>query len=97
MPAGLRTFSSKLPDFLWGSHSLLLSGYRGGGGKGPQPEVDHTTPSNVEVKNEWSYTSALPICLQGMGRAALPYHARGTKYFFFCGAATQRGSWPPHS
>jgi len=35
IPAGAITFSSKLPDLLWGSHSLLLNGYRGSfsGGK----------------------------------------------------------------
>jgi hypothetical protein len=26
-------------------------------------EVDHLPPSSAEVKNEWSYTSASPICL----------------------------------
>jgi hypothetical protein len=30
--------------------------------------VNHLTPSSVKVKNEWSYTSAYPVCLYGMGR-----------------------------
>ena len=29
-------------------------------------EVNHTSPSNAEDKNEWSYTSTLPICLLGV-------------------------------
>jgi hypothetical protein len=35
IPAGARTFSSKLPHLLWDSHSLLMNGYRGSfsGGK----------------------------------------------------------------
>jgi hypothetical protein len=31
-------------------------------------DVDHSPPSRAEVKNEWSYTSAPCICLQGMDR-----------------------------
>jgi hypothetical protein len=31
-------------------------------------EVDHSPPSTAEVKNDWHYTSALPICLYGMNR-----------------------------
>jgi hypothetical protein len=26
-------------------------------------EIDHLPPSSAKVKNEWSYTSMLPICL----------------------------------
>jgi hypothetical protein len=33
--------------------------------KPPGREVDHSV---VEVKNEWSYTSALPICIHGVIR-----------------------------
>jgi hypothetical protein len=33
-----------------------------------RPDVDHSPPSRAEVKNEWSYTSAACICLQGMDR-----------------------------
>ena len=25
-------------------------------------EIDHSPPSGAEVKNEWSYTSAPPVC-----------------------------------
>jgi hypothetical protein len=30
--------------------------------------VDHLPPSKTKVKNEWSYTSTPPICLQGVDR-----------------------------
>ena len=33
------------------------------GAKRPWREADHSTPSSPEVKNEWSYTSAHPLCL----------------------------------
>jgi hypothetical protein len=29
-------------------------------------EADHSSPSNAEVKNEWSYTSTPPIRLHGV-------------------------------
>jgi len=29
-------------------------------------EADHSPPSSAEVKNAWSYTSTLPVCLHGM-------------------------------
>jgi len=31
-------------------------------------DVNHSTPSSAEVKNEWSYTFAPPIYLHGMDR-----------------------------
>jgi hypothetical protein len=31
-------------------------------------EVEHSPPSNVEVKNEWSYTSAPSVCHHDMER-----------------------------
>ena len=31
-------------------------------------EVDHSPPSSVEVKNEWSYTSVPSIYLYGLDR-----------------------------
>jgi len=34
----------------------------------PVCEVDHPPPSNAEVKNVWSYTSAHLTCLRGMQR-----------------------------
>jgi hypothetical protein len=60
-PGRGNVFSPKRPDRLWGSRSLLLTGYRrlfAGGWNG----------RGAEVKNEWSYTSTCPVCLHGMGR-----------------------------
>ena len=34
----------------------------------PGREVDHSTPSGVEVKKEWSYTSTPPIHLHGVDK-----------------------------
>ena len=31
-------------------------------------EFKHLSPSSAEVKNEWSYTPAVPIRLRGMDR-----------------------------
>jgi hypothetical protein len=31
-------------------------------------EADHSPPFGAEVNNKWSYTSTLPICLNGMYR-----------------------------
>jgi hypothetical protein len=36
--------------------------------KRPRREVDHSSPPRAEVKNEWSYTFAPPICLHGVDR-----------------------------
>jgi hypothetical protein len=36
--------------------------------KKPGREVDHSPPSNAEVKNDWRCTSASPICLYAMKR-----------------------------
>jgi len=35
------------------------------GVKQPVREVDHSSPSNADAKNAWSYTSALPLRLHG--------------------------------
>jgi hypothetical protein len=57
--------SSKRPDSLLGPPGLLPNGYHGSLPlvKRPGREFDHSPPSSVEVKNEWSYTSTPPICL----------------------------------
>jgi hypothetical protein len=48
-------FSSQLrPDQLCGPPSYLSNGYWR---FSPGYEADHTSPSNVEVRNAWSYTS----------------------------------------
>ena len=38
------------------------------GVKLPGCEDDHLPPSGADVKNEWSFTSAPPICLHGVDR-----------------------------
>jgi hypothetical protein len=52
--------SRKYPDLLWNQTSLLLNEHRRSlqGLKRSGSEVDHLNPSSVEVKNEWSQTSA---------------------------------------
>jgi len=49
---------------------LLLSGFRGSfpGLKWPKREVDHPPLLSDDVRNEWIYTSAPPICLHGTNR-----------------------------
>ena len=56
---------SKHPDWLWIPTSTTGSST---GLKQPRCEADHWPPSNVQVKNEWSYTSATPTCLHSMNR-----------------------------
>jgi hypothetical protein len=46
--------------------------------KRPVREADHSPPSSVEVKNEWSYTSTLPIHLHGVVLSS----AQGQFYIF---------------
>ena len=43
--------------------------------KRPAREIDYFNPSSAEVKNEWSYTSAPPICLHVVNRQL---------YFYVC-------------
>jgi hypothetical protein len=38
------------------------------GVKQPRNEVNHSSPSSAKVKNEWSYTSAPPVYVQGVDR-----------------------------
>ena len=58
--------SLKCPDQLWGLPSLLFSGYWGGC-YARSKAVNHSPPSNAEVKNDWSYTSTPIIYVHGMG------------------------------
>jgi len=50
--------------------SLLFHGYRNSipGVKRPGRNSGHSPPSSAEVKNEWSYTSTLPVCPHVVGR-----------------------------
>jgi hypothetical protein len=70
------SFSPERPDRLWGPLSLLFSGYRGSLSRVKRPwrEVDHSRPSSAEVRNEWSCTSTLPICLHGVDREKYLLH-----------------------
>ena len=64
---------SECQDHLKGPLSLLFNGNGVlSGVKWPGCDVDHSPPSNAEVKNEWSYTSAHHICLHGVDRKSLP-------------------------
>ena len=58
---------------LWGPPSFLFNGYRGyyPGVNRPGREVDHPPPSSVEVKNEWSCTSAPPYAHSWHGQGKL--------------------------
>jgi hypothetical protein len=64
-------FESKRAGPLWGPPNLLCNGYEGVLStkvKRPGSEADNLPPSNVEVKNGWSYTSNPPISLHGVCR-----------------------------
>ena len=74
---GVRVFSSpKCPYWLWDAPSLLFSGYQASfpGLKWPECEVNHSLPFSAKVKDEWSCTSALPLCLHGMDRENFSFY-----------------------
>jgi hypothetical protein len=48
---------SLCPDWLWGTPSLLSSGYQSENGL--EHKADHQPLSSAKVKNVWSYTSTL--------------------------------------
>ena len=57
-----------------GAHTTSCSvgtGFLSGG----EIVVDRSRLSNAEVKNEWSYTSALPVHLRGVGRGKFNFLA----------------------
>jgi hypothetical protein len=59
-------FSDKIcrvPSPLLFGHLGLFSGVKWLG-----TEADHLHPSDTKVKNEWSYTSAPPLCVHGVDR-----------------------------
>jgi hypothetical protein len=37
----------------------------------PGHDADHSSPPSFKIKNEYSYTPALPVCLHGMDRTSL--------------------------
>jgi len=68
---GKRFFSSpKHADWLWGSPSLLCSGFQVSFLVVEKLACDiyHPLPSGADVKNEWSYISYLPVCLHALER-----------------------------
>jgi hypothetical protein len=73
------------PDRLWHAPSLLFSGYRTCFPeiKRPGREVEHPPPCSVEVKNEWSYTSASHVCLHSVNTdITFSYQSLGVTYCF---------------
>ena len=46
----------------------FLRGGGWGGQKRPTREVDRSLASNAQVKNEWCYIAAPPVCLLGVDR-----------------------------
>jgi hypothetical protein len=56
------------PGWLWGQDSFPEV-------KQPGHEVDHSPPSSVEVKNEWSYASAPPLFLQAVKRGKFTFNS----------------------
>jgi hypothetical protein len=66
IPVWANIFSSpKRTDRLWGPPSIIFNGFRASlpGVKWFGRGVNHSLLSSAEVKNEWSYTSTPPICL----------------------------------
>ena len=60
----------KCMDWLWGTPSLLLSGHWS---PSLGLEFDHSSPSSAKVKNEYSYTSAPPVCLYWVDRNSFTF------------------------
>jgi hypothetical protein len=62
----------RYPDWLWGPHNLLFSGYWGSLQvvKWLGHEVDHSSPSNAEVQCDWNCTLPYMPSWQGFLRCA---------------------------
>ena len=58
-------YSTNCPHPFFDPLSILFGGQRipFARAKGPGRKVNHSSPSNVEVKNQWSYTSTPLLCL----------------------------------
>ena len=60
--------SSNCPDWFWGPHSVLFSGYWTSllGVKHLGHKVDHSSLSSPKVENKWNYISTPNTCLHGI-------------------------------
>jgi hypothetical protein len=61
--------SPKRSDRLWGPPRPLIKWVAwdlSSRVKGPKRELNHSLPSNTEVKNDWSHTSALLVCVHSL-------------------------------
>jgi hypothetical protein len=62
--ANLGQSSPNHPDRMWGHPASISSGTTVLPGiKQPERDIEHASPSSTEVKNEWSFTSALCLCV----------------------------------
>jgi len=48
-----------------------MAGVLSPGAKREVPEVDHSPLSSAEIRNEWSYTSTLPLYSRGVYRDSI--------------------------
>jgi hypothetical protein len=91
---------SQPPDRLWRPPGLLLNGYRGSflGVKRIGRGVEHGLPTGAEVKNEWNYTSAPPICIHGVDRDNFTFFDRTLKIVIAVDLVTaiRRGTIPSY-
>jgi hypothetical protein len=71
-PVGIRVSNTGRSKTLLSSPKLPLTSYTKGVGvlppgvKGSGREVDHSSPSSVEIKNMWNHISTLVISLHGV-------------------------------
>jgi hypothetical protein len=56
-----------------GAHPALYSMDSFPGVKRPGRQVYHSPPASTEVKDEWSCTSAVPVCLHGVDRYSFTF------------------------
>jgi hypothetical protein len=92
IPVGEKLFScAKCSDHLWGPPCLLFNVYWGSfkGVRWTQHKDDYSPPSSSKIKNEYSYTSAHPICLHSMDRIVTVYlftyqNKNHKTWFFVC-------------
>jgi len=63
------------PNRLWEPPSLQFSGYWGSSLEVNLPvhEAGYSPLPSAEVKNEWIYATAPPVCMHGVKRGNLPF------------------------